>query len=193
VKVADAMTREVVAVPPDASLKEAARLLVERRVSGLPVVDAGGRVVGVVSETDVVACEAGGSRVTVRDAMSAPAITIGPERPLVSAAELMVGESVDRLPVTEADGRLVGIVTRADLVRAFARSDEEIAREIREEVLARRLWLDPGSVRVEVADGEVTLSGRVDGHADVEVVAGFVRRVPGVVSVRSRLLRVGDG
>ena len=79
--------------------------------------------------------------------MSAPALTIGPNRPVTEAANTMIEEGVNRLPVVDDDGVLIGIVTRADLVRAFVRSDEEVAREIREEVIRRTLWLEPDRSR----------------------------------------------
>jgi CBS-domain-containing membrane protein len=99
----------------------------------------------------------------------------------------MINEAVNRLPVVDEDRRLIGIVTRADLVRAFVRSDEEIAKEIREDVLRRALWIEPDSVRVVVEDGEVRLSGEVETKADAELIPSFVQRVPGVVSVLSKL------
>jgi CBS domain-containing protein len=185
-KVADLMTREVVSVPPGASLKEAAGLLIERGISGLPVVDAEGGVLGVLSETDIVAAEAGGSRTLVGQAMTAPAVTIDADRLAVDAAKLMVADSVNRLPVLE-NGKLVGILTRADLVRAFVRTDTEIAEEIRNDAVVRSLWPDPHSLRVEVEEGAVTISGVLDSHTDEQLLSGYVRRVPGVVSVRTEL------
>jgi CBS domain-containing protein len=206
-KVEDVMTREVVTVPPGASLKEAARLLVEHRISGLPVVDNQNRVIGVVSEADVLPKEAAGSSLRRQlawlirqreldrsklevhlagEAMTAPALTIEPNRPVGAAAKLMVEASVNRLPVVEG-GKLVGIVTRADVVRAFVRSDADIAQEIRDDVVVREVWLDKHSVQVEVEDGEVTLAGTLDNRADAEVLGALVRRVPGVVGVHSKL------
>jgi predicted transcriptional regulator len=124
---------------------------------------------------------------TVGEAMTAPAVTIGAKRSLAEAATTMINEAVNRLPVVEEERRLIGIVTRADLVRAFVRSDEEIAKEIREDVLRRALWIEPDSVRVVVEDGEVRLSGEVETKADAELIPSFVQRVPGVVSVLSKL------
>jgi osmotically-inducible protein OsmY len=104
----------------------------------------------------------------------------------------MLEERVNRLPVVDADGRLLGLVSRGDLVRAFARSDEEIQREIEEDVLRRVMWLDPSDVRVTVSDGVVTLNGQVATGADVDLLPRFTRRVPGVVDVESSLTaRVG--
>jgi CBS domain-containing protein len=189
-KVEDIMTREVVTVPPGASLKEAAHLLVEHRISGLPVVDDHAHVLGVVSEADVLRKEAvDGPKLEARvvgEAMTAPALTIEAHRPVRLAARLMIEKGVNRLPVVD-DGTLVGIVTRADLVRAFVRTDAEIAQEIREDVVVRGLWLDKHSVQVEVDDGEVTLAGRLDTRADAELLQALVGRVAGVVGVQSKL------
>jgi CBS domain-containing protein len=206
-RVADLMTTDVVTVKPETPLRDAAGLLAERRISGLPVVDDQGHVVGVLSEADIVVKAGGAPREhrllgwllegdidladkiaarTVGDAMSAPAITIDAHRRVHEAAKLMAAEGVNRLPVVD-DGRLVGIVTRADVVRAFARSDGEIAEEIHDEILRRTLWLEPGSVTVTVEDGAVTLDGEVDSEADAELLPVFVSRVPGVVSVRSNV------
>jgi CBS domain-containing protein len=114
--------------------------------------------------------------------MSAPAITITPGRLVHEAAALMISESVNRLPVIE-HGKLVGILTRADVVRAFTRTAAEIADEIREEIFRRTLWLEPGSVSMDVVEGVVRIEGEVETEADAELLPVFVSRVPGVVSV----------
>ena len=212
-KVDDLMTRDVVTVPPGASLKDAARLLVEHRISGLPVVDNQNHVLGVVTEADVLRKEADEllfpsplawlvgfdvevdrSKIEARlvgDAMTTPALTIEAHQPVSLAARRMIERGVNRLPVVE-DGKLVGIVTRADLVRAFVRSDAEIAREIREDVVVRRLQLDEHSVQVEVDNGEVTLTGTVDNRADTQSLEALVSKVPGVVGVHSKLARTDE-
>ncbi len=204
-KVCELMTTDVVSVGPQASLREAAALLAEHRVSGLPVtVD--GKVVGVLSEADIVAKAGGGTAhggllawlfdpepgmvkanaTTVGGAMSSPAVTIDPARPVHEAARKMLTEDVNRLPVVE-DGTLVGILTRADVVRAFTRSDRALASEIREDILRRKLWTEPGEVEVTVVDGRVTLEGEVETDADRELLPIMVSRVPGVVSVHADL------
>jgi CBS domain-containing protein len=96
----------------------------------------------------------------------------------------MTEECVNRLPVV-ADGRLVGILTRADLIRAFVRPDPVIAAEVRDDVLRRMLWLTPGVIEVDIRDGEVDLAGELDTEAEVEVLEKLVAKVPGVVTVRS--------
>jgi len=203
------MTRELMTVRSETPLKEAAAILAREKISGLPVVDADDHVVGVLSEGDVLFKEMGrvgkkgllerwldlpladtGAKIearTVGEAMSAPAVTIGPKRPLAEAASTMIEQGVKRLPVVDAEGMLVGIVTRADLVRAFVRSDEEIAQEIRDDVIRRTLWIAPETVEVAVERGEVRLTGEVETKADAELIPAFVQRVPGVVSVLSKL------
>jgi CBS-domain-containing membrane protein len=210
VKVEDVMTRDVVAVRPETSLKEVAGVLAMRKISGLPVVAADGEVVGVVSEADVLFKERGPSRRkgvlawlldpfgregqlklearTAAEAMTRPAKTIAPWRPLAAAAAAMLEQRVNRLPVVDSNRRLVGIVTRADLVRAFARRDGEIEREIREDVLRRTLWLrSPEAVTVKVVGGSVRLTGLVDTRTDAELVRVLVANVTGVVDVDSSL------
>lgn len=206
-KVNDVMTREVATVAPSTSLRDAAALLVQRGISGLPVVD-GTRVVGVVSERDLLFKEQQPTETprwlawaldpmavtdrpkleahTVGEAMTSPALTITSTATVNLAAKTMLGGGVSRLPVVDA-GKLVGIVTRADLVRAFVRSDEDIAREVHDEVVVRTLWLDGDAVKVDVHDGRVTLSGRVTEDVDEELLERFVRRVPGVLDVRSEI------
>ena len=126
--------------------------------------------------------------------MSSPVQTIDPDRPVVEAATRMLEEGINRLPVVDAHGTLVGLVSRGDLVRAFVRSDEAIRREIEEDLLRGTLWIDhPDDVHVEVAGGEVTLSGKVDSPADTEVVPLHVRQVPGVVGVTSKLTLRNEG
>lgn len=205
-KVRDVMTMEVATVRPTDPLKEVARLLTRHNISGVPVVDAEGAVVGVVSEADILVKERGTAEETraffrfrkaddptvqaklaaetAADAMTGPAIVIGPERPVSVAAKLMLERRVNRLPVV-TDGQLVGIVTRADLIRAFGRPDVELEREIRVEVLERALWVPEGTVQVTVADGAVKLAGVVETETDADVLIRLVRRVPGVVSVES--------
>jgi CBS domain-containing protein len=213
-RVQDIMTTDIVTATPEESLKDVARRLVERGISGMPVVDEDGSVVGVISETDVIAKERpepydGGavSRLLGRidfeeqakrearlvgETMSSPAITVQAFWTIPGAAELMREHAVNRLPVVR-QGRLVGIVTRADLVRAFARSDDEVAAEIRDYVAFQDgLWNDSGSVQVEVTAGETTLTGNVRRRADAEVLPKLVARIPGVVGVHSKLTWTED-
>ena len=214
-KIRQLMSRDVVTVTTGTTLKEVARVLTRHDISGVPVVDADGAVVGIVSEADVLMKERGpqgrptgrfawfgdgrdlaaDAKVDARtagEAMTSPALTIGPERPASAAARLMVERRINRLPVVK-DGRLVGIVTRADLVRAFTRPDDELAREIRADVVERALWLSRDQVDVTVVDGEVALAGSVETRVDAEVLELLTARVPGVVAVSSRVRWRTDG
>ena len=209
-KIKDVMTTNVLTVPTGMTLKETAQLLGDRGISGLPVVDDDGTVVGVVSEADILYKERGPERRrgsmlgwlfnpatleseakldarTAGEAMSAPPVTIGPNRPIGEAASLMLDESVNRLPVVDDSGSLLGIVTRADLVRAFTRSDAEIETEIRKELIGRTFWLEPDNLDITVTKGEVALAGEVDTKSDAELLPRLIERVPGVVSVESHL------
>lgn len=118
--------------------------------------------------------------------MTAPAITIEPGRPIGEAARLMTLRNVNRLPVVE-DGRLVGIVTRADLVRAYVRTDEELAETIREDVIRRTLWLDPAAFAVEVKDGIASISGHVQRRSTADMVAHATAVVPGILEVEASI------
>jgi CBS domain-containing protein len=211
-KVVDVMTRAVVVVSPEAPLKDVAALMVEKGISGLPVVDAQGAVVGVVSETDFVIKERGvegvrhrllsrifgESRQTKRElakieattageAMTSPAITVDASDSLRWAAELMASRKVNRLPVVEG-GRLVGIVTRADVVRAYVRPDAELEQLVRDEVLAKTaFWLEPDAFEVAVRAGVVHLAGRVERRSLAETIVEVTRDLGGVVGIESRL------
>lgn len=207
-KVADVMTENVFTADRDMSLKLVAERMLQYGVSGMPVVDAEARVVGVISETDILFKERVpperdglidwlvhygedppeaklGAR-TVGEAMTAPAVTIKPRRSLAEAAGLMLDLDVTRLPVVEGEV-LVGIVTRADLVRAFTREDEELEREIREDLVLTELWASPERVGVRVKEGEVVLEGDVDSEDAARYLESHAARVPGVVAVDSRL------
>ena len=197
------MTRDVVTVTPETPLKVVAATLLGLGVSGLPVCDRDGRVLGVVSESDVLFKELGPETRgraffpelarsekeharTAGEAMTAPAVVTEPGKPVWQAARKMLEHDVNRLPVVD-EGKLVGIVTRADLVSAFHRPDAELERELRDEVLTRTLWIDPHDVEIDVDLGDVHLSGEVDTKTSAELVEEYAARVPGVVSVRSDL------
>jgi CBS domain-containing protein len=212
-KVETVMTKDVLVVERATPLREVARLLAEHTISGLPVVE-DGQVVGVVSEADILAKERGAPEkrprmvavlldgrlyddtrleaTTAGDAMSAPAVTIGPRADVSQAAARMLDGHVNRLPVVARDGTLLGIVTRADLVRAFVRSDAEIAREVKQDVVLRLLWISPDAVEVAVEDGVVHLTGTVENRETALMLPRFTQRVPGVVSVVSEIAYEDD-
>ena len=197
-KVKDVMSTNVMTVDPSTSLRDVAAILIKNRFSGIPVVDADGSVLGVVSEADILLKErepadeedeglihrflhrghATGdadmklSARTAGEAMTSPAVVTRPEALVSQAASLMLDRRVNRLPVVDdgkmsgpvTGGKLVGIVTRADLVRAFARPDEEIAAEMETLVSYQRgLWnLSADAITYDVKSGEVTLGGQVE-------------------------------
>jgi CBS domain-containing protein len=209
-KIDEVMTEDVLTVTTGKTLKKTARLLADTGISGMPVVDDDGKLVGVISEADILFKERsperrrGGSFAwlffpdlleqeakldarTAGEAMSAPPVTIGPDRPVSEAAARMLDEGINRLPVVDDDGKLIGIVTRADLVRAFTRSDGEIESEIRKELIGRTFWLEPGGLDMRVRDGEVAIAGEVETKSDAELLPELIGQVTGVVSVDSKL------
>ncbi|MFE6222628.1 CBS domain-containing protein [Streptomyces sp. NPDC057854] len=188
-KVGGLMTDDVVTALPDTSFRDVAKLLAEHDISGLPVVDADDHVVGVVSESDLLARRA----LTARGVMSAPAVTVHAEEAAADAARLMVRRGVERLPVVDEEERLVGIVTRRDLLRVFLRPDPEIRRRVREEVLSDALDLPQDAVDVHVLDGVVTLAGRLRRRSQAGMLLRLAERVDGVVAVVDRLSAPDDG
>ncbi|MEV5909030.1 CBS domain-containing protein [Streptomyces chartreusis] len=200
--VRDVMTRDVAVVGRDATFKDIVRTLQDRKVSALPVVDGGGRVLGVVSEADLLHKEefrdgdpdrytqlrrlsdlAKAGSVTAGELMTRPALTVTADSTLAQAARTMARARVKRLPVVDADGRLEGVVSRVDLLKVFLRDDEEIAEEVRREVVAYLFPMPGSAVRVDVLDGVVRLGGRIRDTSLVPVAARLIRAVEGVVDV----------
>jgi len=204
--VSDVMTTGVIAVRGDTSFKEMAAMLGSSRVSGFPVIDRAGKVLGVVSETDMLIKEAdrashpevfAGLRrsrdlqkaagVTAAELMTSPPVTIGPEEPVQHAAFLMYDRAVERLPVVDEAGHLVGIVSQVDVLSIFSRPDEEIRREVADLVAQPNFLMDPGDLEVTVEDGIVTLSGRpLTGQIGRDIIEA-VRHIEGIVAVRDQL------
>jgi CBS domain-containing protein len=197
-RVSDAMTTDVISVEPETPLKEAARVLAEKDISGVPVLEASGAVIGVLSESDIVARQTGrptrrrrllssgdpefAPATVVGQAMSAPPITVPPSAPLAGAAWIMTKHDVNRLPVVTGDV-LVGVISRGDIVRAFARSDEDIQRELENDLLPAF----DAAVTVAVNGGSVTLAGEVERNDDAVHIVRAVERLTGVVAVKSEL------
>jgi len=206
--VADVMTRKVIAVREAATFKEIAGKLRDERISAFPVIDDDNKVIGVVSEGDLIAKEAvAGSGqdysgplagllhrhelekargVTAGEFMTKPPMTIGPDAPVSEAAQLMYDRRVKRLPVVDEAGRLVGIVSRADVLAVFNRPDDEIRRQITDGVILDTYLMDPLTFRVAVKDGVVTISGNPESAAVAHEMIDTVRHVEGVVAVRDR-------
>ncbi|MFF1682273.1 CBS domain-containing protein [Streptomyces sp. NPDC058256] len=201
------MTTDVVRAAYGTPFKEVARLLADHRISGLPVVDDDEKVIGVISETDLMvrqaetpdpyerkrrfwfarltrsarrqAAKARGC--TAGQLMSEPPVTVHADNTIVEAARTMAQRRVERLPVLDEADRLVGIVTRRDLLQVFLRPDKEIREEVIEEVLVRALWLAPRTVDVCVVEGVVTLDGHMERKTETEIAVSMTRQIDGVV------------
>jgi CBS-domain-containing membrane protein len=202
--VADVMTRDVVVVAPDDDFKSCVKLLQVHDISALPVVDGQGKLLGIVSESDLLAKErardarppalgirwtgdlAAAGR-TAGEVMTSPAISITASASLPEAARLMYREAVKRLPVTDAEGVLIGIVSRADLLKAFTRSDESIHRDITENIIKKALFIDPRAVHVIVTNGFVRLIGELETKSLCRLLEKMVQRVEGTVGMNSEL------
>jgi CBS domain-containing protein len=213
-RVRDIMTTDPIGVTPDTSLKEAARLMVGHHVSGLPVIDTSGKLAGILTEGDFLRREAdrdrkhrasllrvlfgdGGEAAlragTVGEAMTRNVVTISPDATIGEAARVMASRKVKRLPVVDADGEMVGIISRADVVSAFTKPDDVIEDEVREDIIRRLLFLDPDPIGVAVVDGVVVLEGELETRTEVELLVELTSRVAGVVKVNDRLTyRVDD-
>ncbi|GAA1695182.1 CBS domain-containing protein [Nonomuraea maheshkhaliensis] len=210
--VADVMTRKVVSVTAATPFKEIAEALIAGGISAVPVLDHEQHVIGMVSEADLLRKEefreqfyregyrpplrarlrhpkgkqkADGD--TAAELMTSPAICVSYQAPVVEAARLMDAHDVKRLAVIDGDGCLLGIVSRRDLVKLFLRPDEEIAAEIRDEVLDRTLWVDTSGVTTRVRQGVVTLSGRMERRTEAAIAVRMAGRVNGVVDVIDEL------
>jgi CBS domain-containing protein len=202
------MTQDVVTVGEETPFKELVEVMADTKISALPVVDADGRVVGVVSEADLMLKEefpegppegqlfegrrrrqarAKAAGTTAVEVMTSPAIIVGPDASIAEAARLLHRHRIKRLPVVDPAGPLLGIVSRADLLKVFVRADAEIAAEVRQQVLRRTVCIDPDTVAVEVRDGVVTLSGELERSSLTRVVVSLVRGLDGVVDVVDRL------
>jgi CBS domain-containing protein len=203
--VRDVMTTAVVTVRPGTSCRELAALFREHRVTGFPVVGDDGKVAGVVSETDLLAVEAGeaprhwphrrrpaaAGEATAADLMTRPAVTIGPDDLVRDAARRMRARRLQRLPVVDAGGRLVGVVSRSDVLSVFRRPDEEILREVTQDVIADGFFTDPARLTVTVHDGIVTLAGAPGSAVLAAGIVDQVEHLEGVVAVRDRFTYPG--
>ncbi|GES29801.1 CBS domain-containing protein [Streptomyces angustmyceticus] len=184
------MTDDVVSARSGTPADVMARWLAEYDINGLPVVDAEDRVIGVVSATDLRrdrrTTDTGGV-LTAGEVMSAPARTVRADDSVVRAARLMSTGGIERLPVVDEEARLVGMVTRRDVLQIFSRTDAEIRDEVVDEIVVRALWLSPQTVDVVVRQGMVTLSGRLESSGAVAIAVRMTRQVDGVTAVVNRL------
>ncbi|NJQ08858.1 CBS domain-containing protein [Streptomyces lonarensis] len=216
-KVGHVMATDVVTAVRETPYGELSRLLCVHRVGGLPVIDDEDRVIGVVSRGDLarrgpgpagagqptpgqvvpgavgLPGPAAATRGTAGELMATPPETVRAQARVVEAARLMARRRLGRLPVVDEEDRLVGIVTRRDLLRVFHRPDEEIRRAVTRDVVVDTLWLAPESVRVTVVDGVVTLEGATERLSEKEIAVRVTARVDGVVGVVDRLTyRIDD-
>ena len=212
----EVMTTPVISATPEMTVKEAADLMAQHRVSGVPVIDRNGHLVGVVSESDLLermeprdpaggvlglldrlAHATGADRKflarTVGELMTAAVRTAGPDATVRELTHLMNTYQINRIPIVESR-RLIGIVTRADVLRALTRPDAAITEEVRWR-LEHELWIDLKGVQVSTAGGVVALAGEVDTRTDAELAARWAGATDGVVAVDSSRLhyRIDDG
>ncbi|ANZ14211.1 CBS domain-containing protein [Streptomyces noursei] len=187
-RVADLMTPNAVTVQRGTLFREIARLLDEYDITAVPVVDDDGRPVGVVSEADLLRRQLSKAGAANAEAiMTSPAVVARPEWSVVEAARTMEQRKVKRLPVIDDGGRLIGVISRSDLVQLFLRRDRAIQEEILEEVLTRTLGVAPSAVTVAVADGTVTLTGTLDRKSLIPIAVRLCESVDGVIEVIDRL------
>ncbi|AVZ76713.1 hypothetical protein SLUN_35430 [Streptomyces lunaelactis] len=212
-KVGTVMADGVVNAQYGTGFKEIARLLAANRISGLPVVDDDEKVIGVISETDLMLRQAetaepgarersrwlsrltrsgrrAAAKAQARTAgllMSAPAITVHADESIAAAARTMAQHRIERLPVVDEEDRLVGIVTRRDLLQVFLRRDGDIRREVMDEVVMGALWLVPQTIAVSVHEGVVTLKGEVERASEKPIALNLTSRIDGVVAVVDEL------
>jgi CBS domain-containing protein len=206
--VKDLMTTPVVTVGPETPFKEIVACLAEHRVSAVPVVDDSRRVLGVVSEADLLLKEefpepeqdlplwwtrrarldrAKAAASVARDLMTVAVVAISPDATVAEAARRMHTAKVKRLPVVDRSGQLLGIVSRSDLLKVFDRSDQDIRREIIEDVIVGEFMMAPSRFFLHVTDGVVVLQGRVERRSLLPYVVRAVQGVEGVVRVENRL------
>jgi len=207
--VRDVMTPNVITVGEDAPFEVIAAALREHRVSAFPVLDETSQVIGVVSESDLLAKLALGidddgmpgmitgilrheqvkkaHAVTAAELMTSPAYTVRPDDTVEQAARIMYLRNVKRLPVVDDGGRLAGIVSRTDALAVYNRTDADIAEDIRTGILSTEAPANPGTLDVSVIAGVATIVGRPLSRDQAHAIISRVRHVQGVVAVRDRL------
>lgn len=193
-QVLDLMTTEVFKVSPATPIKEAAQLMFRHRVSGLPVVEEDGTLTGIITEADFLRLEVARGEADdptpveeVAEIMTRGVVTIGPEESLAEAAKIMVVQDVKRLPVVDDQERLLGIISRLDIVAVFTRPDEVIEDEIREDLVRRVLFVDPDVMDVSVRSGVVTFRGEIGTRNESRLLEELARRLDGVMRVDNQL------
>ncbi len=200
-QVSELMSTEVVTAQPSTTLKEIARLMLNHRISGIPIVGDDEKLLGIITEADILHHEAvragedhpgymyallggdAGPATTAGEAMTTHVYTISPDDDHTQAARTMENRGVKRLPVVASDGSVLGVISRADIIASFARPDELIEDEIREDLIARLLWLDPDTLKITVEEGTVTLAGTVPKRTDARILEALARRLDGVIDL----------
>lgn len=211
-KVSDVMTSEVRTISGGEPLKDAARVMVKAGISGLPVVDDNRKVVGIITEADFVTAEANRSwgrqrrrllanflgeaehpkAKTVADVMTKTPHVVDGASTVTEAARKMTELNVKRLPVVTPDGTLCGIISRADVMSAFARPDVDLRDEVLNDVVIGVLQLDPDKLSIAVVDGIVQLDGTVESRTDARLLEELAVRVEGIISVNSDVTWTSD-
>lgn len=198
--VSDVMTCDVVSVTADTGFKEVVDTIADAGVSALPVVDGERKVIGVISVSDLMAkvvrdrhailhpgqarrCEAE----TARDVMTVPAITTSRSTSVIDAARTAAKAKVRQMPVVDAEGKMVGVVTRSDLIRVFLHTDQEIRQHVVDDVLVRHFGIDPSTLRISVEAGIVTVTGQVERRLLIGPIVDMIRQIAGVVAVHNQL------
>lgn len=193
-QVVDLMTTNVISVTPETPIKDAARLMFRHRVSGLPVIGGAGEVLGIITEADFLRLEV--ARLSeeevspvelVGQVMSSGVVTISADVGVAEAAQIMAVQDIKRLPVVGPEGKMVGILSRLDVVAVFTRPDEIIEDEIREDLLRRVLFVDPDDINVGVANGVVTFTGEIGTANEARLLEELARRLDGVMRVQNEL------
>lgn len=199
-QVVDLMTTDVITVSTETGIRDAARLMFRNRVSGLPVTSPDGALIGIITEADFLRLEVerqeGATDLgeTVGEVMSPGVVTTGPETEVYDAAKMMTFQDIKRLPVVDDDSRLLGIISRADIVSVFTRPDDVIEDEIREDLIRRVLFIDPDELNVTVTNGVVTFIGEIGTRNEARLLAELASRLDGVLHVESELAwRLDDG
>jgi len=199
-QVVDLMTTDVITVSTETGIRDAARLMFRNRVSGLPVTSSDGALIGIITEADFLRLEVerqeGATDLgeTVGAVMSPGVVTTGPETEVYDAAKMMTFQDIKRLPVVDDDARLLGIISRADIVSVFTRPDDVIEDEIREDLIRRVLFIDPDELDVTVTNGVVTFVGEIGTRNEARLLAELASRLDGVLHVESKLAwRLDDG
>lgn len=199
-RVVDLMTTEVITVTPATGIKEAARMMFRNRVSGLPVVDDDDRLIGIITEADFLQLEVSREEENdpapverVGEVMSSGVLAVDPALSIYEAAKMMVVQELKRLPVVDGEDRLLGIISRADIVALFTRPDDVIEDEIREDLLRRVLFVDPDELDVSVENGVVAFVGEIGTRTEARLLEELARRLDGVIRVDSSLTwRIDD-